>query len=71
MRKSEIVALGSAFAGMNGDHMQAEIALAANSHRTRAGPEGRYSPQARKASSKTRWPGVPFSTAKMARLPLV
>ena len=30
-----------------------------------------YSPQARNASSKARTPGVPFSIARMARLPLV
>ena len=30
-----------------------------------------YCPQARKASSKARWPGVPFSSERMARLPLV
>ena len=35
------------------------------------GEEKYYSPQARKASSKARAPGVPFSIARMARLPLV
>jgi len=40
----------------------------------RIGPARRsagYWPQARKASSKARAPGVPFSTARMARLPFV
>jgi hypothetical protein len=31
----------------------------------------RYCPHARKASSKARVPGVPFSMARIARLPLV
>jgi hypothetical protein len=59
-------------AGLTPGHFifQAKL-LPVCSHHRFTNPKGRYCPHARKASSKARVPGVPFSMARIARLPLV